>query len=79
MKATIKFNLTIEVDIETEKDIIGTTVMDLELKSSNLGSSLIDTLKNMKTHELLNNKINSDYKATIISVSSKEPRQITIK
>ncbi len=78
MKAIVKFNVEIEVSIETEKDYWDTSVMELELKASNLGNCLLDTLKHIDTHKLLNNKINKDYKANIISCVSKIPREVKI-
>jgi hypothetical protein len=78
MKATVKFSLEIEVSIETEKDINDTTVLELNLKASNLGNSLYDVLHNMKTAELLNEKINKDYKAHIVNVNQVKERKIII-
>jgi hypothetical protein len=69
MEAIIKFSLEIEIKIETEKEIKDTSVLELRLKASNLGNHLFDTIKNIKTHKLLNDKIHKDYKANIINVS----------
>lgn len=78
MKATVKYNIEIEVLIETEKDINDTSVLELNLKASNLGNCLYDTLKNSKTHEFLNNIINKNYKANIINVNQIKERKIIL-
>ena len=78
MKSIVKFNFELEVSIETEKDFANTSVLELELKASNLGNCLLYTIKHMDTHKLLNSKINNDYKATIINFTSKKQREIII-
>ena len=69
MKAKVIFSLEIEIEIETEKDRRDTSVHELDLKKSNLGNSLFDTLKNMSTNQLLNDITNTDYQVQITSVS----------
>lgn len=78
MKAKVKFKLEITIDIETGKDINDTNVLELQLKASNLGNCFLDTLRHMDTHKMLNEKINSDYKANITSINSLGEKQITI-
>ena len=70
MKVKVKFNLTIEVLVETEKDMNDTSIMDLQLVAGNLGNGLYDTLGHKSTHEVLKSKINSDYTAIIQDVKS---------
>jgi hypothetical protein len=76
MKAIVKFNVDIEIRIETQKDFLETSTMELDLKASNLGTCLYDTIKHLDTHKLLNNKINSDYKASILDVKPNKSREI---
>jgi hypothetical protein len=78
MKAKVKFFLEIEVEIKTQKDENESTIMDLNLKASNLGNSLFDTLKHMDTQALLRDKTNIDYRAYICNVQSLKPREIVI-
>jgi hypothetical protein len=78
MKAKVKFLLEIVVSIETVKDEKDTSVLELDLKASNLGNCLFDTLKNTKTHTLLNDKINNDYKANICGIKVLEERKLII-
>lgn len=78
MKAIVKFNFDIEIAIETQKDDANTSAMELRLKASNLGTCLFDTIRHFKTQELLNNKINDDYKTQILKVNSTNLREIKI-
>jgi len=78
MKATVRFSLEIDLEIDIEKEITDVTIMELELKASNLRNSLYDVLKHMDTAKLLNEKINTDYSARFKDISIQSKRKIII-
>jgi len=69
MKAKVVFQIEIEANIEIDKDIKDVSILELDLKGSNLGNCLIDTVRHLDTNKLLNSKINNDYKVLGLSVS----------
>lgn len=78
MKAKVKFTLEIEISIETETTVNDESIFDLNCKASNLGNSLLDTIRHMDTQALLKSKINTNYKSHICNVKSLKPREIVI-
>lgn len=78
MKATVKISIEIEISLQTEKDASNTSILELEVKASSLGTCLFDTIKHSTIHEILNKKLDGSCKATITDVSSIKNREIIL-